>query len=364
MTKRILFLTGKRGGFGAMEPTLQAIRDHPTLELKTYVCDQHLHHRFGSTITEVTKFDPRYLHGACPATYHDVEGRLSYMGTILAELPLRLREYKIDILLLIGDRLESLMGAITAHNLNIPIAHVQAGDITGGVDNAQRWAISHMSRWCFAGNKDALTRLQRKLTDAEIHLVGDVHIDRLMQERGKDPTAILDRLGLSSYKIIILLQHPDTLHPEKSYEQIAETIDALKYHQEDGYQIVAIYPCSDQGHDDIISELDCQPWVVERNIPHGEFITLLEQASCLVGNSSCGIIEAPYLNTPSVDIGNRQKGRGAGETAKIMAASHNAKSIQQAITAAMDGSWPIEKYIPQYGDGTAYQKIVEVLAND
>lgn len=370
MSKKILFLTGKRGGFGAMLPTLNAIREHPDLELSVYPCDQHLQEKFGRTVEEVNDSFPLVIGRG--GEYTTASGRLHYMGDLLGSLTDFLVRRKTegipyDILLLIGDRLESLIGAIAAHNLGIPIAHVQAGDITGGVDNAQRWAISHMSTWLFAGNQDALDRLhdifytndtataKPRMQMQYIDFVGDVHIDRLMQEAGSSVTI--------EQPYIVLLQHPDTLQPDNSAKQLGQTLIALRRFEKE-YGIVAIYPCSDQGHHPMIEMLEAEKhhWTVHKNLPHGEFITLLEHASCLVGNSSCGIIEAPYLNTPVVNIGDRQRGRQAcGSTYWTR---HDAAEIEAMVHHALHplGVRRRPATLP-YGDGTAYKKIVEVLAN-
>ena len=364
MSKKILFLTGKRGGFGAMLPTLNAIREHPDLELSVYPCDQHLQEKFGRTVEEVNDSFPIVIGRG--GEYTTASGRLHYMGDLLGSLTDFLVRRKTegipyDILLLIGDRLESLIGAIAAHNLGIPIAHVQAGDITGGVDNAQRWAISWMSTWLFTSNRQAhdlcFDRLHGINMSKWVYNVGDVHIDRLIQEMGSSVNIVQN--------YIVLLQHPDTLQPDNSAKQLGQTLIALRRFQPE-YGIVSIYPCSDQGHAPMIEMLEAKVeakrpgWVVHKNLPHGEFITLLEHASCLVGNSSCGVIEAPYLNTPVVNIGDRQRGRLT--SGKVYHAKHDAEEIRNSIEAASFSS-ASPRFEPLYGDGTAYKQIVEVLAN-
>jgi len=154
--KKIAFLTGKRGGMDAMRMTLASL-DQAGHEVKVIATDQHLMRKFGYTLQDISS----EVEWIIPLEDYSgkAEARMQAMGTLLERLPGILERFEPDILLLIGDRTESLLAAIIAHNMRICIAHVQGGDVTGGVDDAQRHAITSLAHLHFVSTINESRRL-------------------------------------------------------------------------------------------------------------------------------------------------------------------------------------------------------------
>jgi GDP/UDP-N,N'-diacetylbacillosamine 2-epimerase (hydrolysing) len=321
--KHIGVLSGKRGGFDAMLPMLRIMDKSEDYKLSLYLADMHNMEKFGSTGGGVqTELPNSHITYLSPIGHKDSGwGRaknLCQYGTHLADV---LDIYPIDCLLLYGDRGESLSAAMVACQMRVPIGHIQGGDTSGTTDNAMRHAISMLSQWHFVSHQRAADTLvdmavaRRDIIEGSplsksIFIVGDSHIDPIIEGDMVDGGIVRKELHLDpDLPVVVLLQHPDD--PATAGDEIWETIMALKRIK---CQIVAVYPCSDPGYSEIVNALEDRTAVwdniqVHKNLPGPSFRGLLAIADCLVGNSSCGIIEAPYYRLPAVDIGDRQNGR-------------------------------------------------------
>jgi UDP-hydrolysing UDP-N-acetyl-D-glucosamine 2-epimerase len=317
---KIDFLTGKRGGFGAMVPTLKALQQFA--DLRVIATDQHIDRRFGGTVQEIVDegFNPLGI------KLPDGQPRAAQLGWLAQTLALLWREELPDVLLLIGDRGESLAGAMAAQQLGgIVIAHIEGGDVTGCIDDSTRHAISKLAHLHFVTGIEQRARLIRMGEIGEnVCVVGDVHIDRLMLELAK-PVVGDERFEDAT----VILHHPDTLHPERIQDEIQEICEITR----DSKRLF-IHPCSDNGHEIILRcieyEIGLYGGWFEKNIPHGAFINGLRQARKFVGNSSALVREASYIDgLKTVLVGDRQEGR------------------------------PYGRY---YGDGKAYERIASALS--
>lgn len=353
-----MVLTGKRGGYGAMRPMLRLIRDDPDLELEIVATDMHLKTEFGFTIDEINEeFD-----GLVGEIY--VKGRTkgNELGEILTRLSDIMSADRPDVLVLMGDRGETLAAAIAATQFNIPIAHIQGGDITGGIDNPQRNAISKLAHVHFTSCRQSTEWLLRmNERHCRIHEVGDLHVDPIVAGGIEEPSWVSEL----TKPVVIVLQHPDTLSPDTSYNEMNKTLEAVS---SNGLSPVVIYPCSDQGYKGTIKSIKW--WcgsgtgrignhcVVTKNLKSPEFLGLMSTVSVIVGNSSAGIIEAPYFGLRAVDIGYRQYGRLSCDLTKWV--PHDSDLIAQAIRESIDaGSGKVNNTL--YGDGHAGERVVKVL---
>lgn len=341
-----------------MVPTLQRIEAHTKMELQVIACDQHLRKEFGYTLTQVQELFPQTTAIVRYGLSDTPKGRIDNISVTMCDIAQQLELLKPDIVLLIGDRSEILMAAIAAHHLNIPIAHVQGGDVTGCLDDKNRNAITMLSDYHFVSNQVAAYNVSRMagedttLYPLRVHNVGDVHIDTVVKWK---KTYNGDEM---SGKYCVLLFHPDTLDPGSSGEHIVEVIDALI---RTDLNVVAIYPCTDPGYDAIISHIDSMShhkrWTIAKNLDQETFFNYVSGAEFLIGNSSAGIIEAPYLGTGVVNVGNRQNGRLRGGL--ITDTDPTRQSITRGIERVL--AQEIAPFTPRYGDGTAYKQIVKIL---
>ena len=161
MTKRICVWSGKRGGFGALAPTMEAIRNHPSLELQVVVTDQHLYERFGRTVDEVESRFPISAEIDMEQSGDSGEDRARAIGLCLQRSAEVLGRLKPDVLVVIGDRGEVFAGCIAAHNMGIAIAHVQGGDISGSLDEPVRHAITKLAHIHFPSTEESADRIRR-----------------------------------------------------------------------------------------------------------------------------------------------------------------------------------------------------------
>ena len=363
---KILAITGKRGGYEAMLPLYRALDKDPFYDFHLIVCDQHLMPKMGLTAENIefsyTVADPMCAGGE----YSD---RVFNICRYSADYIAVIEGFQPDLLLLYGDRGEIAAAIIPALEMHIPIAHFQAGDITGGIDNIYRTMISTAATYLFTSSDLPASYLMTmgiyNLIESNVYIVGDQHLDLLTREGfEQDPSVISKHLGipqdiLIGKRIALLLFHPETDIPLDCIEdQMMELLTAIHIHD---MLYIAIYPCSDSGHDIVIKCLHeeaarNQKFYIYPNLPQRIFHSILFNSMMIIGNSSCGIIEAPFLQVPTVNIGNRQTGRLMSPS--IMSCPVNGEAIDRAIQEALlyqgECKW-------HYGSGTATEKIIRVF---
>lgn len=365
--RRIAVVSGKRGGFGAMLPLMKAIDSREDMEMVLIVTDQHLYKEFGETVKEVERwFEVGYKLYLDQADDMPIS-RASAIGRCLEKMAYVLDECRPDILLILGDRGEVLAAVIAAINLKIPVAHIQGGDISGCIDEFVRHAITKMSHIHFPSTKASAERIYRMGEEEwRIHVVGDCHLDEIAFGNFTPRDKILSKFGLDlSRPIILTLQHPVTTEPEKSYEQMKATCDALVRLK---HQTIMVYPCSDHGYEGIIraiEEMKGKTWVrIYKNIDCHDFWGLENVASVFVGNSSAGLIETPFFKLPSVTIGKRQEGRERAEN--CIYSEPVADDIYKAITYCLydeDFKKTAKNCSQPFGDGYAWKRMLNVLSS-
>jgi len=362
--KHIGVLSGKRGGFDAMLPMLRLLDESEDFKLTLYLADMHnMEEQFGSTEAD-RELPNSHMHRLHPELFDDYPcaraRNICEYGKVLAAL---MDHRGQDCLVLYGDRGESLSAAMVACQMRIPIAHIQGGDTTGTTDNNMRHAISMLSTWHFVSHQRAADRLvDMGIAKRYVYIVGDSHIDPIVEGDHHDEPYIREELSLVAHNdpLIVLLQHPDD--PNKAAGEIWETLMALK--QIKG-QVVAIYPCSDPGYSEIVNALEDAATLdklqVHKNLPGPMFRGLMNIADVLVGNSSCGVIEAPYVRLPTVNIGDRQRGRL--QTRSTINCPPERGEIEIAILHAL--SCCKEDIDPEhlYGRGNTGQNVVGILGD-
>lgn len=358
--------SGKRGGYGALAPTMEAIAAHPDMEMQVVVTDQHLYDRFGRTVSEVENRFPVAATIDMGQEGDSNEDRARAIGSCVTKAVDVLRDLGANILLVIGDRGEVLAACIAAHNMRIAIAHVQGGDVSGSLDEPVRHAITKLAHIHFPSTQASAQRILAMGEEPwRVHVVGDTHIDQIFLGAVTSKDELRTRYALPAEgPFVLVLQHADSTEPSHSAAQMAETLAAVSTF---GIRTLLIYPCSDQGFDGIINEIEkaANPPIVtvHKNIPAPDFVGLETQAACLVGNSSAALIEAPYFGLPAVNVGERQRGRERAEN--VIDVTYDRGLIKAAIERALyDEAFRnhIHNLTPPFGDGTAYRRITGVLA--
>lgn len=362
--RKICVSTGKRGGFGALLPVMGMIDRDPQLELQVIVTDMHLNETFGYTVQEVQRYVRIAEQVSMDQQGDSASDRAAALGRCMTGMASALDRLRPDIVLLLGDRSETLTTAFTCVELGIPVAHVQAGDQSGGLDDIHRGAITKLAHLHFSQNERQARRVVALGEEPwRIFVSGAPYVDRIVNRQFTDAATVRARFDLSSDEpVFVVLQHSDTFEPHNAYaamKAILEAMTALRG------QTVVCYPCSDQGYAGVIRAIEehtAEPhFRVRQNIDSVDFLGLLAIADVMVGNSSSAIIEAPYFNLPAVNVGKRQEGRDRGANVIDVEPTREtiASGIRQALAPAFR-TW-LQGQPKPFGDGTASEKIVEVL---
>ncbi len=364
--RKILVVTGKRGGFGAFIPTLKELTKKPDVEIVLVATDQHLYDEFGHTYREVQKwfdidhFVPMDQQGdravdRCKALSRCMDG----MSTVF-------EKENPDLLLILGDRGEIITTVITAIHFKIPVAHIQGGDISGNIDEFIRHAITKMSHIHFASTNDAADRIIKMGEEPwRVHVVGDLHLDMIYQGNYTNSDEVRLKFKLEPDRpVFLILQHSDTSNDGESYHEMETILEAVSDYDA---QKIVVYPCTDPGYEGIIKKIeeyrDVNDFHIYPNIECIDFWGLQSVASVFIGNSSAGLIETPAFNLPSITIGKRQTGRLHGNN--CLTTAHDLKKIKEALDKCLyDSEFKknIEKSDSPYGSGQGCHKVTEILS--
>lgn len=369
MKRKIAVVTGTRAEYGILKPLLEKIRNSSSLELNLIVTGMHLLKKYGLTIDEIRK--DSFEIDAVVQMYADDESDPAYYGKALgcgiegfAEVLLRV---KPDILIVIGDRLEALAATLAAATLRIAIAHIHGGDKTdsGHIDESIRHATTRFAHLHFPATEEHAKRLIKMGEEPwRIYRVGALGLDSIINQQPISKEELANRLGINpSEPIIACVFHPVHLEKDTAGLQMREILEALK---ELKIQTVIIYPNNDAGSQDIIAEINKNrnlPFIKAfPTLPHMEYVSLLKHVNILIGNSSSGIIEAPSIRLPVVNIGSRNVGREHDDN--VIFVDTNKEQIIGAIKRGLYDAALKEK-VKQcknpYGDGKAAGRIIKVL---
>jgi GDP/UDP-N,N'-diacetylbacillosamine 2-epimerase (hydrolysing) len=367
LVRRVVYLTGTRADYGLFCQTLRRIEEHPDLDLKLVVTAMHLAPEFGYTVRLIEQDGFHITARVETLLAGDSGGSMGRaIGLGILGLTQALESLQPDILILLGDRGEMLAGAIAAAHLNIAIAHVHGGEVSGTIDESVRHAITKFAHIHFPSTQENGERIVKMGEDPErVYVVGAPGLDYLRLVEAMEQREIASDLDLDLSKPVLLMtQHPVTTEEEAAAEQMRITLEAIKAV---GVQTVITYPNADSGGRAMIQVLkayEALPFVrIWKTLGQRRYVSLLRYAHAMVGNSSSGIIEAPYFGLPVVNIGTRQQGRQRAEN--VLDVPHDRDTIEQALRIALTD----ETFIQQarhctnpYGDGHAGERISEVLA--
>jgi len=363
--KKILYVSGTRADYGLMRETLFSIKRHPNLKIEIAVTGMHLMPEFGKTIDEVKK-DGFKIH-KIGATYKkdSKESMVNFMGELIGLLTKEIKKIKPDMILLLGDRGEMLVGAIVGAYLTIPVAHIQGGDVSSTVDDAARHAITKLSHIHFPANENSAERIKKMGEESwRIFVVGSPGLDSVLNEKLFSRKEIAKKYNLDiSQPILLVIQHPVTTEIENAAAQIKQTMEAVK---ELRFKTIVIYPNADAGGRKmikVIEEYRKYPFIkIYKSVSHKDYLSLMEAADVMVGNSSSGLIEAPSFHLPMVNIGKRQEGRE--KTANVINVGYKKEEIKKAIEKAIyDKKFKekVKKCKNPYGDGKTGTRIAGIL---
>jgi len=364
--KRIVYVTGSRAEYGRMRSTLRAIQASPNLKLSPLVVvGMHLSKEFGYTIKEINrdKFGIDAKLKTIPSGDSGVAMAKAF-GMSMMTIASALKRRKYDVVLIIGDRGDMLAAAIAGAHMNIPVAHVGGGYVSGSIDNRIRDAITIFSNIHFTANEKTAKRvLALGVNPSCVYIVGAPDLDVIVSKEFAEPKEVINKFNLDPTKHVLLVsQHPVTTEFKNPAKQMRETMEALT---KVDAQAVVTYPNADAGGRRmirVINEYKKFPYIhIYRNISYSLYLGLMNITDVMVGNSSAGIIEAPSFGLPVVNVGTRQQGREKAEN--LIDVGYDRKEIIEAIRKALSPEFEkIAKCSKNpYGDGKTGCRIAKIL---
>lgn len=372
MLRKVCVVVTARPSYSRIKTALRAIEEHPNLELQLVVAASALLERYGSAVRYIE--DDGFKISA--RVYMVLEGEnLAAMakttGLGILELATVFDNLGPDVVVTVADRYETLATAVAASYMNIPVAHVQGGEVTGSIDEKVRHAVTKLADLHLVSSQSAADRVKRMGEDpCSVYVTGCPSIDLAAQildapKLNFDPMKRYGGVGAPldlSNGYLVVMQHPVTTEYELARKQVFETLHAV---QETGLPTLWFWPNSDAGSDGTSGGIrsfreTVQPKNIHffKNMEGMDFLRLLHNSRCLIGNSSVGIRECSFLGVPVVNIGSRQAGRDRGRN--LLDVPCEREEIAGAIRHHMgNGRYPQDTI---YGDGRAGKRISQVLA--
>jgi UDP-hydrolysing UDP-N-acetyl-D-glucosamine 2-epimerase len=351
---------------------LTAIQKHLALELQLIVASSALLERYGKVVAHIEDDGfPIEARITNSTTTDHLTSAAFITASGIRELAQVFERIRPDVVVTIADRYETMATAIAAAYMNIPLAHVQGGEVTGNIDEKVRHAITKLADIHFVATSNARKRLIKMGEEpGKVFFTGcpslDIVVDILKNPLlDFNPYSLYGGIGSQpdlANPYIIVLQHPVTTQPNQSEEQLNSTLTALISLQ---LPTLWFFPNADPGTAGTFHRLSkfygqntLLPFHFFNNMRPEHFLKVLNRSACLIGNSSCGIREGATLGVPTVNIGSRQEGRERGQN--VVDALHNSASILEAARLQLSRVRFAPDFI--YGKGNAGQQIADLLA--
>lgn len=372
-TRRICVVITARPSYSRVKTALKAIQEHPQLELQLVVAASALLERYGSAVNYIE----RDGFAIAAKVFNVLEGEnltaaAKTTGIGILELSTVFDNLKPDIVVTIADRFETMATAISAAYMNIPLAHIQGGEVTGNIDEKVRHSITKLADYHFVASEDARERVIKLGENPEmVFNTGCPSIDLAHKVKENpaldfDPYLKYGGVGAQpdlSNGYLVVMQHPVTNEYQDSRKHINETLYAIK---DIGYPVLWFWPNVDAGADGTSAGIrsfreNYTPPHIHffKNMEGEDFLKLLYNSKCLVGNSSVGIRECSYMGVPVVNIGSRQNKRARG--ANVVDVKYDRYAIANAVNNLIQNGRLQSSLV--YGGGDAGRQIAELLAN-
>jgi len=372
MKKRhICFVVYSRANYARIKTAILASQCDPELTTSVIVGASAVLYKYGN-VSQLMRSDGVNISAEL---YNAVEGDLPVSmakttGLGILDLSQEFLRITPDVVVTVADRFETLGTAIAASYMNITLAHTQGGEITGSIDESVRHACSKLAHIHFPATSEAKeVLLQMGEDENTIFLVGCPAIDLAKDTPFENVSTILERYSGVGFEInpnepfLLVSQHPVTTEHLNSRDQINETLIAV---EKTGLQAIWLWPNIDSGSDAISKKLrehrETHPDSkihFYRNFSAEDYVNLMRNTSCIIGNSSSGIRESSFLGVPSVVVGNRQQGRQHGRN--VISVANDSNLILGAIEEQLNHGKYEADYI--FGSGDSGKQIVKVLKN-
>jgi len=368
LKKKITVVTSSRADFGLLHSTINLLEKNPKFDLTLLVTGTHLEEKFGRTIDDIKKENIQKI---IELPIHLNSSNVMNVMSSMSEAFLRSGQYfekdMPDLLILLGDRFEIFAFAQAAMFLKIPMAHIHGGELTeGAIDEVIRHSLTKLSHLHFTSNEVHRDRVIQLGEDPErVFNVGAPGLDYIKSLQFFSRKELSENYNIKiKEKLFLVTYHPVTLDLTESRRGIEELIFSMTKIQD--ATIIWTMPNADPDSDYIYNLLKQEEsknddFYLYTNLGQKNYLSFLKNATAVVGNSSSGIIEAPFLKVPTINIGSRQGGRM--QAASIINAEPQSKSIDQAIDLICSKSFQesLKNFKSLYGEGTAAEMILGIL---
>ena len=355
--KKIVFLSGTRADFGKLKSLIEILRNNDMFEVHIFVTGMHMDKKYGYTVHEIEKCGYenifKYINNDAGSSMdlmlsRTIEGFAKYIHLI-----------EPDLIVVHGDRLEALAGATVGAFNNILVAHIEGGELSGTIDELIRHAVSKLSHTHFVANHEAKMRLQQmgEVSD-NIYVIGSPDMDAMKSDSLPSLQEVLSYYEIPFEKYAVSMFHPVTTEFDKMDAYAESYTSAL---EESGCNYIVIYPNNDNGSDFILTKLKRleknSAFKVFPSVRFEAFLSMLENAEFIVGNSSAGIREAPVYGVPTVNVGTRQNGRTINRN--IIHTGYAKEQIIVGINKALTSTVPKTSL---FGSGSSSVFFSEIIA--
>lgn len=368
--RKVCVVVASRANYARVKYLMKAIQEHPHLELQLIVGASTLLYRFGKAV-DVIKQD-----GFTPnrSIYYVVEGetlstQAKSTGLGIVELSTAFEDLKPDMVVTVADRFETMATAIASTYLNIPLIHLQGGEVSGNIDDRVRHAITKLADYHFPATEQARQCIIQMGEDPEtVFNYGCPAMDILAHEDLRINNEIMRKYGGVGYPVdwtkpyILMVQHPVTTSYGNGLFQVTESLEALKKAKD--IRKIVLWPNVDAGSDDVSKGIRVfrennmhENFHYYRNFTPEDYARVLKNATCCLGNSSSFVREGAFLGTPAVIVGNRQEGREHSDNVKFV--DYQREKIFEALRDQLSNGRYTSCKI--FGDGHASRKIAEKL---
>lgn len=359
---RIVFVTGTRADYGKMKSLIRAVHEKSDFEVHIFATGMHMLSKYGATYKEIIK-------DGFPNIYTYInQNNTTNMDIALSNTITGFANYIAEIhpvaIIVHGDRLEALAGAIVGAFNNIKVFHIEGGEVSGTIDESIRHAISKFSHYHFVANEAAKKRIiQLGEPASNVFIFGSPDIDIMHSASLPSLSEMKNHYDIQFERYNIFMFHPVTTEVDQLHTHIHSIIKGLLESQ-DNY--VVIYPNNDNGSNVIIEALspltENPHFRIFPSMRFEFFLTLLKHASMIIGNSSSGIREACIYGIPAIDIGTRQEGRyELKHTPHVIHVAPDTQALLTAIKKAHTLSIKPQSY---FGNGDSDTIFLEILKDE
>ncbi len=369
---KVLAVTGIRSEYDILRPVIMRLREDKRFNVGVLVSGAHLTDWHGYTVNMIKKDGFQIvdtIHNLIMG--NDAAQRAQGTGILINSMAQAVKRYKPNMLLVVGDREESIATAVVGNYMDILVAHIGGGDaVYGNSDDPIRFAVSKLAHIHFVFSNVSANNL-KKVGEEEFRIfnVGNPALDNIRLVRHLSLEKINKFLGLNleSNRFIVLIHHPLSSECKESGNQMKITLEGIEeFCIDTGFVAICIYPNTDPGALDIIKVIGKyknKGFIrFYKTLPREIFVNMMKNAAALVGNSSMGLLEAPFYKLPVVNVGNRQRGRlNAGN---VEFTSYNKALIKKSLLkACLDRRYrkKIETLKNPFGDGHTADKIKNIL---